>query len=533
MGIFANDSFALFFIMALGLALGRVRIKGISLDIAAVIFVALFFGHFGIVVDDLFQEVGLILFVFSVGIQSGPGFVGTFRKNVMSILLPAVLIIASSAALTLLLARMFGFDPLLALGMFTGARSSNSALAVAVESTASYLPSLGHSIAYPLGVVSIIVFVRLIPALFKADLAQAEIDYREAMTKEYPALITKTYAVENPNIIGKTLESLHVSRLTGVNLSRVMHDGEIVVPSPKLVIHRNDLIKAVGLESDLENVKLFIGPEADAAEFVEMPEDAKHDAQWVLVTNRSIVNKTLAEIGLMENLNAAVTRLKRNGVELTPHPYSVLRYGDLMMVVCGKTAMPEVKNFVGDGRTSVEMDFIPITVSIVIGLLVGAVEFPFSSSFVFSLGTTGGVLITALLLSYIGKTGPVVWQISESSTRFIRQLGLLFFLTAVGTSAGSHLAATFTENGLPIILGSLLIAVLPLALTAAVCRYVLKLNILTILGLVSGGTTCSPALAVASSMSQSNVPSVAYATVYPFAMIFMMLCAQILAAFMR
>jgi putative transport protein len=532
MSILTSDYFYLFLIMALGLLLGKVKIKGISLDVAAVIFVALVFGHFGVVVADIFQTVGLILFVFSVGIQSGPGFVGSFRKNVMSILLPAGLIIVSSAALMLFLSWAFDIDLRLALGLFTGARSSNSALAVAVESTASFLPALGHSISYPIGVISIIAFVRLLPLLLKADLAQAEIDYRDAMTREHPSLITKTYAVQNPNIIGKTLDSLHFSRFTGVNVSRIMHDGEIAVPTPKLVIHQNDLIKAVGLESDLENVKLFIGPEVDAADFVEMPEDIKHDAQWVLVTNKSIVNKTLAEIGLIENFSAAVTRLKRNGVEITPHSYSVLRYGDLMMVVCGKKAMPEVKNFVGDGKASVEMDFIPITVSIVLGLLVGAIEIPLGPGIDFSLGMTGGVLITALTLSYLGKTGPILWQVSESSTRFVRQLGLLFFLTAVGTSAGSHLAATFTENGAPMVVGSILLAVLPLALTAFVCRFILHLNVLTILGLISGGTTCSPALAVASSMSQSNVPNVAYATVYPFAMIFMMACAQILAVFM-
>ncbi len=517
--------------MALGLALGKVKIKGLSLDIAAVIFVALIFGHFGIVVDDVFQKIGLILFVFSVGIQSGSGFVGSFRKNALTLILPILLIIALSAALMLALAALFGFDYRLALGLFTGARSSNSALAVGVESSASYLPALGHSIAYPIGVLSIIAFVRLMPILFRADLAQAEIDYRENMRRENPAMTTKTFIVENPNILGKTIAALHMSRLTGVNISRVMHEGEILIPSPKLEVQRGDLIKAVGLESDLENVKLLVGPETDAKEFVEMTDDTKHDAQWLMVSNKSIVNKTLAEIGLLENFNAAVTRLKRNDIEITPHSYSSLRYGDLVMVVCGKKTMGEVRAYIGDGKVSADADFMAITVCIVIGLVFGSLQFPITPTFTFSFGMTGGVLITALALSYIGKTGPIIWQVSEATTRFIRLLGLLFFLSAVGSNAGSHLAAVFRENGFPILISSIAIAIIPLAITALVCRHALKLNMLTILGLISGGTTCSPALAVASSMSQSNVPNVAYATAYPFAMIFMMVGAQLLAAF--
>ena len=530
MELLKTGYFALFLIMALGLLLGKVKIKGISLDVSAVIFVALVFGHFGILVDDVFQKIGLILFVFSIGIQSGPGFVGSFRKNGLTLLLPTVLIVLSSVGLTLLLAYAFGLDFKLALGLLTGGRSSNSALAVAVETTKSYLPSLGHGIAYPVSVVGIIAFVRFLPALFRADILKAERDYRDQLTRENPSLITKTFVVENPNIIGRALGTLHIARLTGVNVSRIMHEGEIVIPSPKFVLSRKDLVKAVGLEQDLENVKLLIGPEVDAKEFVEMNQDVKHDAQWLLVTNKQLVNKTLAEIGLLENFNATVTRLKRNDVEISPHSYSTLRYGDLMMVVCGKETLKEVRSYVGDGKVSIETDFFSITISVVLGLLLGTVKIPLPSGLGFSLGTTGGVLIASLALSYVGKTGPILWHVSEASTRFARQLGLLFFLSAVGTEAGSHLAAAVAENGALLLGCAVLVTILPLALTAAVCRFGLKMNILTLLGLISGGTTCSPALAVTTSLSESNIPNVAYATVYPFAMIFMMLCAQVFAS---
>jgi putative transport protein len=527
--ILHNGLFALFLIIALGLVLGQVRIRGLTLDVSAVIFVALILGTFGVQVDAVFQTIGLVLFVFSVGIQSGPGFVASFRHNAVQMIGPVLLLIALSAGLMLGLSSLFNLNPRLALGLLTGARSSNSALAVGVSSTGSNLPALGHSLAYPLGVLGALFFVRLLPRLLGADLRVEEKAYQDQQRRVNPPLVTKTFTVRNPNLVGKTLGSLQFSRFTGVNLSRIMHRGEILIPTPTTVLAEGDLVKAVGPEPDLENVKLFIGPETTAEEFVEIPLDQKNDAQWVLVTNRRLLNKSLEEVGLGENFAATVTRLKRHEVELTPHPFSTLRYGDLVMVVGAKGTMAEVKNFLGGGKPSVDMDFLPMSLTIVLGLALGSLTFPLWPGFTFSFGVTGGVLVTALVLSAVGKTGPVLWHINDSSLRFVRQLGLLLFLTAVGTNAGAHLWSVFNAQGVAIVVTALTISLVPLLVVALVCRFALKMNMLTLLGLIAGGTTCSPALAVATTLSSSNVPTVAYSTVYPFAMITMMIAAQFLA----
>ena len=505
------------------------KIRGLSLDVSAVIFVALLFGAFGVQVDPVFQQIGLILFVFSVGIQSGPGFIASFRHNAVQMIGPVLLLVALSVGIMLGLSALFGLDPRLALGLLTGARSSNSALAVGVTSTGSNLPALGHSLAYPLGILGAIFFVRLLPRLLKADLGKEEAAYLEQQRRENPPLVTKTFTVRNPNLVGKTLAELQFSRFTGVNLSRIMHRGEIRIPTASTVLDEGDLVKAVGPEADLENVKLFIGPETAAAEFVEIPQDRNNAAQWLVVTNRKLVNKSLQEVGLGENFQATVTRLKRNEVELTPHPHSTLRYGDLVMVVGAKGSMPEIKNFMGGGKPSIDMDFLPLSLTLVLGLALGSVSVPLWPGFTLTLGVTGGVLITALVLGALGKTGPVLWHLNDSSLRFVRQLGLLFFLTAVGTDAGAHLWSVVTEHGFAIVATALSISLVPLALVTLVCRFGLKMNVLTLMGLLSGGTTCSPALAVASGLSSSNAATVAYSTVYPFAMILMMLVAQLLA----
>jgi putative transport protein len=536
MKLLSTTYFWLFLIMVLGLALGKLKWKGISLDSAAVLLVAMVFGHFGVQLPEDFQKIGLVLFVFSVGIQSGPGFFDSFGKGGFRLVFPVLLIVSTSVALMLTLAALFHVNLHLALGLLTGGRSSNSALAVGVESSASTLPALGHSLAYPLGVLGTIFFVRLLPLFLKTSLKEEEAAEALAQTTEHPPLLTRTFRVSNPNVLGRNLDSLHFSRFTKVNLSRILHGGEIHLPSPHLVLDKDDLIKAVGPAEELRNVELLIGPEVDdneARAFSELPQDVKHDAQWIFVSNKRVIRKTLGELGLWENFSATVTRVQRNGIELSPQPYTSLRYGDRVMVVTYRSRMDEVRHFVGDGQRSVDKDFIPIFLAILIGLLLGSLRLPFGSDFVFSLGTTGGVLLASLFLGRLGKTGDFLWHISDTSHRFVRQIGLLLFLSAVGTSAGHNILAVLSDNGLPLVVTALTISIVPLALCALFCRLVWKMNALTLLGVLSGGTTCSPALGVVNSMTSSNVPNVAYATVFPFALISMMICAQIIALFLN
>lgn len=522
----------LFLIIALGLVLGRVKVAGLTLDVSAVIFVALIFGALGFHVDPVFQQIGLVLFVFSVGIQSGPGFAASFRTNAFAMLGPVVILIALSVGLMGGMAALFGLDPLLALGLLTGARSSNSALAVGVSSTGSNLPALGHSLAYPLGVLGALIFVRLLPKLFRADLKAEEALWRDRQIQAHPPLVTKTFVVANPNLAGQPLGTLQLSKLTGVNLSRILHEGAILIPTPATVLHEGDLVKAVGTAADLETVKLILGPETTAAEFVEMPHDRANDAQWMVISNRKLVNRSLDEVGLGEKFQAAVTRLKRHEVELTPHPWSTLKYGDLVMVVGTKGEMDAVKTYLGGGKLTIETDFLPLSLTLVLGLALGSVTVPLWPGFDFSLGLTGGVLVCSLVLGALGKTGPILWHLNDSSLKFVRQLGLLLFLSAVGTDAGGRLLTVLDNHGGAIVATALTISLVPLALVAVFCRWVLKMDILTLMGLVSGGTTCSPALAVATGLSPSNAATVAYSTVYPFAMIFMMVVAQVLAVFL-
>lgn len=521
---------ALFAILSLGIALGKIRLGGISLDNAAVIFVALIFGHFGILIPEIFQSLGLVLFVFSVGMQSGPGFLSSFSRNGLKMILPTAAMILVSAALMLVLAAVLHLDLRLALGLFTGGRSSNSALAIGVQSTASNLPAIGHSLAYPVAVLGILLFIRLVPTLFRAKVAEEEKAFLEQQRLDYPPLETRTFLVDNPNVFNRTLDDLHIGRLTGVNVSRIMHEGTITVPGAGFVLSGGDLVKAVGQSADLAALALLLGPEVSSEQFPDLHPDQANEARWFTITNKAVVNLSLNRLALLETYGATVTRLQRQGIELSPHGPTVLRYADRVMVVAERSAIEALGALLGDPKRTVDKDFLPLFSILTLGLLLGAVQIPVSDTFTLSLGMTGGVLIASLVLSALGRTGPILWVVSESSARFIRQLGLLLFLGAVGTSAGSQLAGILANHGLLLLGAALLIAVLPLALMALFCRLVLRMNILQLMGLLSGATTCSPALGVVNSLSSTNIANVAYATVFPFALIFMMVCAQIIAA---
>jgi len=529
MDLLQNPILILTAVITLGLALGKVHYRGISLDNAAVVFVGLGFGHVGLVVPPIFQTLGLALFVFSIGMQSGPAFLTSFTRGGWALVLPTAGMILVSVGVTLGVTALGGLDPRLALGLFTGGRSSNSALAVAVESSASALPALGHSLAYPLAILAILVFVRLLPVVFRADVAREEQAYQEDQAKRHPPLVTRTYRVDNPNAVGRPLGELSLGRLTGVNLSRVLHRGEIVVPTPSLVFDAGDLVKGVGTEADLAHLTLVLGPETQSDHFVELPQDQHNDAQWFVVTHRAVVHQPLSRLGLLETLGATVTRLQRHGVEMSPQGSTTLRYGDRIMVVASKGAMAAVKQRIGDTGRTVDQDLMPLFLTLTLGCIAGWTQVPVAPGVTFTLGLTGGVLLVSLLLSGLGKTGPILWAVSEPTNRFVRQLGLLLFLAAVGTQGGQVFLDVIADRGWTLVGAALGIALLPLVLLAVFGRFVLRLNIVTLMGLISGATTCSPALAAAATVTRTNLPQVAYTTVFPFAMIFMMVCTQGLA----
>lgn len=524
MELLTNTNFVFFLIIALGLIAGNISFKGISLDTSAIIFVALIFGHFGVKLPPILQQIGLVFFIYSVGIQAGPGFFDSFKKQGVHLLLLSVIVVVSGALVTFAASYIFNINTNLAVGLYTGALTSTPGLAAAIESTHSPVASIGYGIAYPFGVLGVILFVKIAPKLFGVDIKEEENKYNSELTTEYPKLIHKNFLVENPKIFGKSLGELNIRSMTRTNISRVFHNGVTVTPNLSSKLYEGDIIKAVGTEEDLNKVKLLIGAETGTL----IPLDKKFVVKSLLVTNKEIVNKSLAEIGLFSNYNTTATGIRRSGIDITPTAKTRFRFGDKVTVACSENDMHGVSELFGDNKKLLEsFPFLSASIGIIIGTLLGLmiIPLPFLE---FKLGLTGGVLISSLVLSKIGKTGPIIWNISGQANQFIRQLGLLFFLASVGTSAGEHMVQTVAENGLFVFVIGAIITLIPMILAVVVGHFAYKINFLTLLGALTGGMTSTPALSAVDSMSESNAPKIAYAAVYPLALVLIVICSQLL-----
>jgi putative transport protein len=520
-----NSYFSVFVIIALGFLLGNVKIKGVSLDSSAVLFVALLFGHFGVEIPKVLGNFGLVLFIFTIGIQSGPGFFDSFKKNGKNIFILSVLIIASSGAAGIGLGYLFNIDTEGVLGLISGALSSTPALATATDLTDSPLVSIAYGITYPFSVIGIILFVKLFPRIFRVDLAKEAKKIEEVNKEFYPEVKQAVFKVKNPTVFGKTLAKLQVRSMTGAVISRYSHEGVISLAKARTKLYEGDLIKAVGTENSLSQLELLIGEKTD----MKLPVGNNQVSESLLVTNKNIVDQTLGSLNLTSVYSCNVTYIRRSGVMLSPSPDIKIKFGDKLVVVGEQENVKEVGMLLGnDEKKLSSTDFFPIALGIILGILAGQIQLSFSDSFTFSLGLTGGVLIVALLLSKAGKTGSILWTMSDTSNQLLRQLGLLLFLAEVGTTAGATLIATFQTFGLLYFFIGIVITLVPMILSGIVGKYVLKLNALELLSTIIGGMTSTPGLAAVGSMTDSNVPNLTYASAYPLAMVLLIIMLQVI-----
>ena len=529
--LITKDYFVLFLVIGLGIAIGKIKIKGIYFDLSAVIFVAIFFGYlydsYGIDFNlpPIIQSVGLVLFIYTIGMQAGPSFFNAFREQGIKLIALAGITVITAAIVAVSISYIYDVDMKMMTGLLTGAMTSTPGLAAAIESSHSPLASIGYGIAYPFGVLGVILFVKLSPKIFKVDLEKEEEKFKENSQSNTPPISNRNFIVSNEGVNGKTIRELNIRFMTKANISRIMKPNqESVSPTPKSVLETGDMVKAVGTENALKRFEVLIGNPTD----IKIPRSGNYDVKWYVISNKDVVNKTILELNLLENYLATITRIRRAGIDLSPHPTTRLRYGDKILVSCTKGNVPAITDLFGDSLKRIgETSFLPVAFGIVIGVIVGAIAFPLGS-FHFKLGLTGGVLISALLLSWKGKTGPIIWNLSGTANQILRQFGLLMFLTPVGLKAGESLVSAISEHGFILFAYGAIITLVPMFISVIIGKYFLKLNYLSILGALTGGMTSTPGLSATDSMTESDAPQIAYAAVYPFALVLIIIIAEIM-----
>lgn len=339
-----SSYFSLFLIVALGFMLGRIKIKGLSLDVSAVIFIALLFGHFGVIIPKELGNFGLVLFIFTIGIQAGPGFFDSFRSKGKTLIIITMLIISSACLTAVGLKYAFGIDTPSVVGLVAGALTSTPGLAVAIDSTNSPLASIAYGIAYPFGVIGVILFVKLLPKIMRIDLDKEARRLEIERRGQFPELGTCIYRITNPSVFGRSLMQINARAMTGAVISRLKHQEEISIPTAHTVLHEGDYIQAVGSEEALTQLAVLVGEREEG----ELPLENTQEIESLLLTKKDMINKQLGDLNLMKNFGCTVTRVRRSGIDLSPSPDLALKFGDKLMVVGEKEGIKGVARLLGN-----------------------------------------------------------------------------------------------------------------------------------------------------------------------------------------
>ncbi|AEA34429.1 aspartate:alanine exchanger family transporter [Hippea maritima] len=519
-----SDIFYLFLIIALGYLLGNIKIKGFSLDISAILIIALMAGHFGITIPQGFKFFGLALFIYAVGLQAGPGFFETIKENGLKFNIIALFLLVIIFGLTFGVAIYLNIPKDVAEGIFTGAISSAPALAAALEIKNLPNISIAFGVVYPFAIIATIMFVRFLPSIVKANINQEKRDFEERQHCLHPDIITKNFKITNESFKNKTIHKSQIEKLTTTIIERVESKYPTDPSDEDAILHYGDIVRASGTEDQLDNLKIILGEEVE--DTYTFHDDMK--VFRLLVTNRDIVGKKIGEIKELKSLHAVITKVRRSGIDIPPYKSLTLLLGDKLYVVAPRKHEKKLIGLIGNDLLRYPAaDFLPISFGIVIGIFVGSIPFsiPYLGTVKFSF--VGGILITALILGRLGRTGKIVWQLSPHSNSLMKVLGQLIFLATIGTNSGKYLFESIKNHGWISVIIGLSAILLPLFLSTFIMRKLMKMNLFDIMGVLSGAMTSTPSLTMANNITASDYPSIGYAAVYPFAMVLSIILAQI------
>jgi putative transport protein len=526
-----------------GMAVGSLKVRGVGLGTAGVLFAGILTGYFGKPVDhatlEFVKEFGLILFVFTIGLQLGPGFLAALRQQGLALNALAAAVVALGALTAPALGWLLGIDPAAVLGLLSGATTNTPSLG-AVQQTLTTLPgvspdrqelpALAYAVTYPVAIAGIIATLLALKALFRIDpLKEAEAFAAEQRRGAEP-LERRTLIVENPNLEGVAVEAIPGRREMGVTVSRIRRAGEAEVhlAADGTVLKNGDRIVAVGTGAMLDRFQQVVGRRSDE-DLLQAPGGLT--SVRVLVTSKRALGKTVRELGLDHLFGVVITRMTRADLEMSAVQDLRLRFGDVLLVVGDQASIQKAAVFLGNSLKELnETHFIPLFIGIALGIALGTVPVVVPGlPQPLRLGLAGGALIVALALGRLGRIGRLVWHMPVNVNLAFREFGIALFFAAVGLMAGGKFFSTvFSPVGALWLFAGLLVTVPPLLVVGVFARAVLKINFVALSGLLAGSMTDPPALAFASNISRSDAPTVSYATVYPLTMVLRILSAQVL-----
>jgi len=538
----AHTILLLAFVVAVGIALGKIKIGGISLGIAMVLFTGIAVSHFGFRADsstlDFVKEFGLILFVFAIGLQVGPGFFSSLKKGGVLLNLLAVGIVLLGVLATLIIHSASGIPIQTMVGILSGAITNTPGLGAAQEAFATLnngvtdpTIALGYAVAYPLGVTGIIFSIIALRYIFRINLSK-ESEKLTAGSEKKDEVSLISIEIRNPAIFGKSIQALMNLVERKFVISRVMRtSGKVEIASSETILHEGDKVFAITTPQNTESIGALLGKP------VEMTTEDwnKHSAEFIsrriLITQPEINGKALNQINLRQRFGVNVTRVNRSGIDLAARPDLRLMVGDRVTIVGTKQSIAAAEKVLGNEMKRLnEPNLVPIFIGIVIGVIVGSI--PFSIPGIpqpVKLGLAGGPLIVAILMSYLGTKTKLVIYTTMSANLMVREIGICLFLACVGLAAGGDFVDTILNKGGLIWAGyGVIITTVPLLIVGFIGHYFFHINFLSLMGVISGSTTDPPALSFSTYVAGNDHPTVSYAAVYPLTTFLRVLTAQLL-----
>jgi putative transport protein len=531
-----NPLLLLFLVAAVGYPLGRVKIRGSQLGVAAVLFVGLGAGALSptLALPEIVYMLGLAIFVYTVGLASGPAFVASLRRDGLRHNALALGVLALGLLLTLAVQRLLGLDGPLAAGLYSGAFTNTPALAGAIETLKQSAPSealarpvVAYSITYPMGVIGVVLAIRLAVRLWKPDLAAEAKKLGELGGSNEPLT---SFTIEVEQDVGMlTVDELKRGLDWRVIFGRLRRAGKLQLCDGETRLERGDLVVAVGTAAALERVVARLGRRAADAIDVDRSE---FDIHRIFVSNPAVAGVPLGELDLSDRLGAVITRVRRGDVDMLPDDQMRLDLGDRVRVLAPVRQLAAITAYFGDSyRAASEVDVLTFGLGLALGLLLGILPLPLPGGVRATLGFAGGPLIVALVLGTLQRTGPMVWSLPYSANVTLRQIGLVLFLAGIGTRAGTGFLATFaTGGGLALFAAGAVVTFLTAFTALAVGFRLLHLPFSLLLGMVAGIQTQPAVLGYALEQTGNEIPNLGYASVYPAATIGKILLVQVLLA---
>ncbi|MCM7433501.1 putative transporter [Enterobacter hormaechei subsp. xiangfangensis] len=533
-------------VAVVGLWLGNIKIRGVGFGIGGVLFGGIFVGHFAdqlgwVLSADMLhfiQEFGLILFVYTIGIQVGPGFFASLRVSGLRLNLFAFGIVVMGGLVTAILHKLFAIPLPVVLGIFSGAVTNTPALGAGQQILrdlgipADVVDQMGmsYAMAYPFGICGILLSMWLVRVLFRVNVEQEAKEHESTLTNGHALIKTINIRVENPNLNNMAIQDVPILNSATIICSRLKRDDTLMVPSPDTLIQHGDLLHLVGQPADLNNARLVIGQEVDTS-LSTRGTDMR--VERVVVTNEKVLGKKIRDLQVKERYDVVISRLNRAGVELVASQDASLQFGDILNLVGRPSSIDAVADMVGNAQQKLQqVQMLPVFIGVGLGVMLGSIPlyvpgFPVA----LKLGLAGGPLIMALILGRIGSIGKLYWFMPPSANLALRELGIVLFLAVVGLKSGGDFVDTLVNGeGMSWVGYGIFITAIPLITVGLLASMFAKMNYLTLCGMLAGSMTDPPALAFANNLhATSGAAALSYATVYPLVMFLRIITPQLLA----